>query len=140
MLLAGSDLANGWAGFIDGAIESGLRAGAVGALGAVSDRREAIVEATLRLIDRRGADAVTHRAVAAEAGVPLASTTYHFASKAGARAGGVRAGDRTLDRRWWRRARPSTARSTAASWSIGCRCSSTPSAATRRRRWPPSSS
>jgi hypothetical protein len=28
MLLAGSDLANGWAGFIDGAIESGLRAGA----------------------------------------------------------------------------------------------------------------
>jgi monoamine oxidase len=28
ILLAGSDLANGWAGFIDGAIESGLRAGA----------------------------------------------------------------------------------------------------------------
>jgi monoamine oxidase len=28
VLLAGSDLANGWAGFIDGAIESGLRAGA----------------------------------------------------------------------------------------------------------------
>jgi len=28
LLLAGSDLANGWAGFIDGAIESGLRAGA----------------------------------------------------------------------------------------------------------------
>ncbi|HWD65642.1 MAG TPA: NAD(P)/FAD-dependent oxidoreductase [Solirubrobacteraceae bacterium] len=27
LLLAGSDLANGWAGFIDGAIESGLRAG-----------------------------------------------------------------------------------------------------------------
>jgi pseudooxynicotine oxidase len=27
VLLAGSDLANGWAGFIDGAIESGLRAG-----------------------------------------------------------------------------------------------------------------
>ena len=26
-MLAGSDLANGWAGFIDGAIESGLRAG-----------------------------------------------------------------------------------------------------------------
>ena len=33
VVLAGSDLANGWAGFIDGAIESGLRAGqrAVGA-------------------------------------------------------------------------------------------------------------
>jgi monoamine oxidase len=28
VLLAGSDIANGWAGFIDGAIESGLRAGA----------------------------------------------------------------------------------------------------------------
>ncbi len=28
VLLAGSDLANGWAGFIDGAIESGIRAGA----------------------------------------------------------------------------------------------------------------
>ena len=48
----------------------------------MSDRRQAMLEATLRLIDRRGADAVTHRAVAAEAGVPLASTTYHFASKA----------------------------------------------------------
>ena len=28
VVLAGSDLADGWAGFIDGAIESGLRAGA----------------------------------------------------------------------------------------------------------------
>jgi monoamine oxidase len=28
VLLAGSDLANGWSGFIDGAIESGLQAGA----------------------------------------------------------------------------------------------------------------
>lgn len=28
VILAGSDLANGWAGFIDGAIESGLEAGA----------------------------------------------------------------------------------------------------------------
>jgi DNA-binding transcriptional regulator YbjK len=47
----------------------------------VSERRAAIVEATLRVIGTRGADAVTHRAVAAEAGVPLASTTYYFASK-----------------------------------------------------------
>jgi DNA-binding transcriptional regulator YbjK len=44
-------------------------------------RRAAIVETTLRLIGERGADAVTHRAVAAAAGVPLASTTYYFASK-----------------------------------------------------------
>jgi DNA-binding transcriptional regulator YbjK len=48
----------------------------------VSDRRHEIVDATLRLIGSRGVDAVTHRAVAAEAGVPLAATTYYFASKA----------------------------------------------------------
>ena len=47
----------------------------------MSDRRAVILEATLRVIARRGADGATHRAVAAEAAVPLASTTYHFASK-----------------------------------------------------------
>jgi DNA-binding transcriptional regulator YbjK len=47
----------------------------------VSDRRAVILEATLRVIARRGADGATHRAVAEEAGVPLASTTYHFTSK-----------------------------------------------------------
>jgi TetR/AcrR family transcriptional regulator, regulator of biofilm formation and stress response len=47
----------------------------------VSDRRDAILEAALRVIARSGADAATHRAVAAEAGVALASTTYHFESK-----------------------------------------------------------
>jgi monoamine oxidase len=30
-MLAGADLADGWPGFIDGAIESGLRAGALAA-------------------------------------------------------------------------------------------------------------
>lgn len=44
-------------------------------------RREAILRATLRVIGAHGADAVTHRAVAAEAGVPLSATTYYFASK-----------------------------------------------------------
>jgi TetR/AcrR family transcriptional regulator, regulator of biofilm formation and stress response len=44
-------------------------------------RREEILSATLRLIGARGADAVTHRAVAEEAGVPLSATTYYFASK-----------------------------------------------------------
>jgi DNA-binding transcriptional regulator YbjK len=44
-------------------------------------RREEILQATLRLIGARGADAVTHRAVAEEAGVPLSATTYYFASK-----------------------------------------------------------
>jgi DNA-binding transcriptional regulator YbjK len=48
----------------------------------VSERRRLIVEAALRVIARDGVSAATHRAVAAEAGVPLASTTYHFASKA----------------------------------------------------------
>ena len=47
----------------------------------MSDRRRRIVEAALRVIARDGVNAATHRAVAAEAGVPLASTTYHFASK-----------------------------------------------------------
>jgi DNA-binding transcriptional regulator YbjK len=44
-------------------------------------RRTAILEATLALVGRKGAGAVTHRAVAEEAGVPLAATTYYFASK-----------------------------------------------------------
>jgi DNA-binding transcriptional regulator YbjK len=47
----------------------------------VSDRRRLIVEAALRVIARDGVNAATHRAVAAEAGVALASTTYHFSSK-----------------------------------------------------------
>lgn len=46
-------------------------------------RRRAILEATLRLIGRRGPEAVTHRAVAAEAEVPLASITYYFGSRDG---------------------------------------------------------
>jgi len=44
-------------------------------------RREEILRATLRVIGAHGADAVTHRAVAAEADVPLSATTYYFASK-----------------------------------------------------------
>lgn len=45
------------------------------------DRRQAILDATLQVIAAGGVHAVTHRAVAAAAGVPLASTTYHFDSK-----------------------------------------------------------
>jgi DNA-binding transcriptional regulator YbjK len=43
-------------------------------------RRQAIIQAALRLISERGVDAVSHRAVAEAAGVPLASTTYYFES------------------------------------------------------------
>jgi TetR/AcrR family transcriptional regulator, regulator of biofilm formation and stress response len=44
-------------------------------------RREALLDAVLRIVAEVGADAVTHRRVAEEAGLPLASTTYYFDSK-----------------------------------------------------------
>ena len=44
--------------------------------------REAIVAATVAIVAREGVAAVTHRAVASEAGVSLSSTTWHFATKA----------------------------------------------------------
>jgi TetR/AcrR family transcriptional regulator, regulator of biofilm formation and stress response len=44
-------------------------------------RREAILRATLSVIAAHGTDGLTHRAVAAEAGVPLSATTYWFSSR-----------------------------------------------------------
>ena len=44
-------------------------------------RREALLEAVLRIVADVGADAVTHRRVAEVAQLPLASTTYWFDSK-----------------------------------------------------------
>jgi DNA-binding transcriptional regulator YbjK len=44
-------------------------------------RRRLIVEGALAVLARVGPDGLTHRLVAAEAGVPLAATTYWFASK-----------------------------------------------------------
>ncbi|QKE62369.1 TetR family transcriptional regulator [Aquipseudomonas campi] len=41
-------------------------------------RRLSILEAALRIIVREGMRGVRHRAVAAEAGVPLSATTYYF--------------------------------------------------------------
>jgi len=41
-------------------------------------RRRLILEAALRIVAREGIRGVKHRAVAKEAGVPLASTTYYF--------------------------------------------------------------
>ncbi|WP_118138564.1 TetR/AcrR family transcriptional regulator [Oceanicella sp. SM1341] len=43
------------------------------------DRRERILLATLEVIATEGVAGTTHRRVAAEAGVPLGSMTYHFA-------------------------------------------------------------
>jgi TetR/AcrR family transcriptional regulator, regulator of biofilm formation and stress response len=48
---------------------------------AVTGRTEAILEATLRLIGRGGPQAVTHRRVAAEAGVSLGAITHHFGNR-----------------------------------------------------------
>jgi TetR/AcrR family transcriptional regulator, regulator of biofilm formation and stress response len=44
-------------------------------------RREALLDAVLRIVAEVGADAVTHRRVAEVAELPLASTTYWFESK-----------------------------------------------------------
>jgi TetR/AcrR family transcriptional regulator, regulator of biofilm formation and stress response len=44
-------------------------------------RREALLEAVLRIVADVGPDAVTHRRVAEAAELPLASTTYWFDSK-----------------------------------------------------------
>jgi TetR/AcrR family transcriptional regulator, regulator of biofilm formation and stress response len=45
------------------------------------DAREAILAAALQVVAREGIDRVTHRRVAAEAGVSPGSTTHHFASR-----------------------------------------------------------
>ncbi|MEV5594398.1 TetR family transcriptional regulator [Streptomyces sp. NPDC052496] len=44
------------------------------------DRRQRIIDAAIRVVGGRGIAGLSHRAVAAEADVPLGSTTYHFAS------------------------------------------------------------
>jgi TetR/AcrR family transcriptional regulator, regulator of biofilm formation and stress response len=44
-------------------------------------RRDAILRAAVELIGEQGPDALTHRAVAERAGVPLSATTYWFTSK-----------------------------------------------------------
>ncbi len=44
-------------------------------------RRDALLDAVLRVVAEVGVDAVTHRRVAEVAGLPLASTTYWFESK-----------------------------------------------------------
>ncbi|WBB60386.1 TetR family transcriptional regulator [Streptomyces sp. WMMC500] len=53
-------------GAVDGRVQRGL------------ERRRLLLAATVRVIGRGGVAAVTHRAVAAEAGVPKSVATYHF--------------------------------------------------------------
>jgi DNA-binding transcriptional regulator YbjK len=43
------------------------------------ERRGRIIDAAIRLVELKGIAALSHRTVAAEADVPLGSTTYHFA-------------------------------------------------------------
>ncbi|QGV81244.1 TetR/AcrR family transcriptional regulator [Streptomyces ficellus] len=43
-------------------------------------RRDRIIDAAIRVVGRGGIAGLSHRTVAAEADVPLGSTTYHFAS------------------------------------------------------------
>lgn len=45
------------------------------------ERRRALLEAALRVVGHGGLAALSHRAVAVEAGVPAGSTTYYFATK-----------------------------------------------------------
>ena len=45
------------------------------------DRRERIARAAIDVVARDGVDGLSHRAVAAQAQVPLGSTTYHFSSR-----------------------------------------------------------
>jgi TetR/AcrR family transcriptional regulator, regulator of biofilm formation and stress response len=48
-----------------------------------TERERPLMEATLRIIGRKGLDGVTHRAVATEAGLSLGAVTHHFATRDG---------------------------------------------------------
>ncbi|MFD9794519.1 TetR/AcrR family transcriptional regulator [Streptomyces sp. NPDC059070] len=44
------------------------------------ERRRRIIDAAIRVVGERGIAGLSHRSAAAEADVPLGSTTYHFAT------------------------------------------------------------
>ncbi|ANP54335.1 DNA-binding transcriptional regulator YbjK [Streptomyces griseochromogenes] len=44
------------------------------------ERRQRIIDAAIRVVASKGIAGLSHRTVAAEADVPLGSTTYHFAT------------------------------------------------------------
>lgn len=58
----------------------GDHAGARGGTERGEQRRALLVRAAASILQERGFDALSHRAVAARAGLPLAATTYYFAS------------------------------------------------------------
>lgn len=63
------------------------------------DRPERIARAAIAVVAKHGVERVTHRLVAAEAGVPLGSTTYHYATLDDLLAAAVRiAGQDSTDR------------------------------------------
>jgi len=68
--------------------------------------RQAIVEAVVRVLARDGVRGVSHRAVAAEAGVNLSQTTYYFVDRydlvASAFAASIGGGTQELEAHWRR--------------------------------------
>ncbi|MFC9058751.1 TetR/AcrR family transcriptional regulator [Streptomyces sp. NPDC057074] len=44
------------------------------------ERRQRLIDAAIRVVGRKGIAGLSHRTAAAEADVPLGSTTYHFAT------------------------------------------------------------
>lgn len=44
------------------------------------ERRQRIIDAAIRVVGKKGIAGLSHRSVAAEADVPLGSTTYHFST------------------------------------------------------------
>ncbi|NEB08106.1 TetR family transcriptional regulator [Streptomyces coelicoflavus] len=44
------------------------------------ERRQRLIDAAIRVVGQKGIAGLSHRTVAAEADVPLGSTTYHFAT------------------------------------------------------------
>ncbi|EHN73710.1 TetR/AcrR family transcriptional regulator [Streptomyces coelicoflavus] len=44
------------------------------------ERRQRLIDAAIRVVGQKGIEGLSHRTVAAEADVPLGSTTYHFAT------------------------------------------------------------
>ncbi len=61
--------------------DTGMSETGMSETGTIPERQRPLMEATLRIIGRNGIDGVTHRAVAAEAGLSLGAITHHFRSR-----------------------------------------------------------